>query len=104
MYVAIFALFLGTFCIGTTEFVITGLLPAVASDLQVTIPQAGLLVTAYAISVAIGGPVAVLALARLPRKYAALLLLSLFIVGHLLFAIATNFGVAMLGRMLTAVG
>ena len=60
MYPALVALLLGSFAIGTTEFVVAGLLPAIADDLGVSIPDAGCLVTGYALSVAVGGPLLVL--------------------------------------------
>src|ERR1700738_3245607 len=68
------ALALASFGIGTTEFVIMGLLPDVAGDLGVTIPQAGLLVTGYALSVAFGSPFLAVATARMDRRKALLLL------------------------------
>jgi predicted MFS family arabinose efflux permease len=104
MPIAIFALFLGTLSIGTTEFMISGILPQIASDLRVTIPEAGLLVTAYAISVAVGGPVMALALARLPRKVAAIVLMGLFVVGHLIVGLSADYFWAMLGRIVCAIG
>ncbi|WP_312390287.1 MFS transporter, partial [Pseudomonas sp.] len=77
---------LSAFAIGTTEFVIMGLLPEVASDLGVSIPGAGWLVTGYALGVAIGAPFMALATARLPRKAALVTLMGVFIVGNLLCA------------------
>lgn len=104
MYVAIFALFLGTFSIGTTEFVIAGILPAIAEDLKISIPAAGLLVTYYALGVAIGGPILTLALARLPRKTMALAMMGLFIAGHVISGLADGYAWLMVGRIITAVG
>lgn len=65
---AIWILSLGAFAIGMTEFVIMGLLPNIARDLDVTVSDAGQLITGYALSVAIGGPIIVLATYKLPRK------------------------------------
>ncbi|MBN9316661.1 MAG: MFS transporter [Devosia sp.] len=104
IYIAIFALFLGTLSIGTTEFVIAGILPAIAADLSVPIPTAGLLVTAYAIGVAVGGPILTLLLAPLTRKRAALILMALFIAGHFITGLAGDFGWALAGRLLSATG
>jgi len=97
-------LFLGTLSIGTTEFVIAGILPAIATDLRVSIPTAGLLVTAYAIGVAVGGPILTLALARLSRKSAALVLMALFIGGHFITALGGDFAWALAGRLISATG
>lgn len=104
MPLPIFALFLAAFAIGTAEFVIAGLLPEVSTDLGVTIPTAGLLISAYAIGVAIGGPLVTLALARLPRKAALLLLVSAFTVGQALCAIAPDYTLLMTARLLVSIG
>src|SRR5258708_12222452 len=78
------ALALASFGIGTTEFVIMGLLPDVAGDLGVTVPQAGLLVTGYALSVAFGSPFLAVATATMDRRKAFLLLIRIFILANLL--------------------
>lgn len=78
MPLSLLILALSAFAIGTTEFVIMGLLPDVASDLGVSIPGAGWLVTGYALGVAIGAPFMALATARLPRK-AALAVVALIV-------------------------
>ncbi len=65
---ALLALTLGAFAIGTTEFVIVGLIPTIAGDLQVSLPSAGLLVSLYALGVAIGAPVLTALTGRVPRK------------------------------------
>jgi DHA1 family inner membrane transport protein len=93
---------LSSFAIGTTEFVIMGLLPDVAGDLGVSIPSAGWLVTGYALAVAIGAPFMALATARLPRKAALVVLMGIFIVGNLLCAIASDYNVLMFARVVTA--
>ena len=93
---------LSAFAIGTTEFVIMGLLPDVASDLGVSIPGAGWLVTGYAMGVAIGAPFMALATARLPRKAALVVLMGIFIVGNLLCALASDYNVLMFARVVTA--
>jgi MFS transporter, DHA1 family, inner membrane transport protein len=96
------ALALASFGIGTTEFVIMGLLPDVAGDLAVTIPQAGLLVTGYALSVAFGSPFLAIATARMDRRRALLLLIGIFILGNLLCALAPSYGLLMVARIVTA--
>ena len=93
---------LSSFAIGTTEFVIMGLLPDVAGDLGVSIPSAGWLVTGYALGVAIGAPFMALATSRLPRKAALVVLMGIFIVGNLLCAIASDYNVLMFARVVTA--
>jgi MFS transporter, DHA1 family, inner membrane transport protein len=100
---ALFALFLATFGIATTEFAIVGLLPEIASDLSVSIPRAGLLVSAYAAGVAIGGPVLAILTSGLRRKTALLLLVDIFIVGHVLSAIAWSYGTLMFARIVASV-
>jgi MFS transporter, DHA1 family, inner membrane transport protein len=96
------ALALASFGIGTTEFAIMGLLPDVAGDLGVTIPQAGLLVTGYALSVAFGSPFLAIATARMDRRRALLLLIGIFILGNLLCALAPNYALLMAARIVTA--
>jgi DHA1 family inner membrane transport protein len=96
------ALALASFGIGTTEFVIMGLLPSVAGDLSVTIPQAGLLVTAYALSVAFGSPFLAIATARMDRRKALLLLITIFILGNSFCALAPTYRLLMAARIITA--
>lgn len=102
MPLSLLILALSAFAIGTTEFVIMGLLPDVASDLGVSIPGAGWLVTGYALGVAIGAPFMALATARLPRKAALVALMGVFIIGNLLCALATDYNVLMFARVVTA--
>lgn len=102
MPVSLFALALSAFAIGTTEFVIMGLLPEVAGDLQVSIPSAGWLISGYALGVAIGAPIMALLTARLPRKKTLLLLMTIFIVGNLMCALGYSYGFLMLARVITA--
>src|SRR3982074_1035785 len=99
---ALLGLALASFGIGTTEFVIMGLLPDVAGDLDVTIPQAGLLVTGYALSVAFGSPFLAVATATMDRREALLLLLGIFILGNLLCALAPTYELLMVSRIATA--
>jgi DHA1 family inner membrane transport protein len=102
MPISLIALFLSTFAIGTTEFIIAGLLPQVSGDLGVSIPTGGFLVTAYAIGVAIGGPVLSLSLAKLPGRLAILLLLAAFTFGQVACAIASNYPAMLAARVLVA--
>jgi DHA1 family inner membrane transport protein len=101
-YRALLALGLASFGIGTTEFVIMGLLPDVAHDLTVTIPQAGLLVSGYALGVAFGAPVIAAATVRLDRRRTLLLLIGIFILGNCLCALAPSYALLMGARIVTA--
>jgi DHA1 family inner membrane transport protein len=96
------ALAVAAFAIGTTEFVIMGLLPEVASDLRVSIPSAGMLVSGYALGVAVGAPLLAALTAKMERKHALLLLMGLFILGNALCAIAPNYDVLMMARVVAA--
>ncbi|MCO8273502.1 MFS transporter [Actinoplanes sp. TRM 88003] len=99
---ALTALAVGTFALGMTEFVITGLLPPIAGDLSVSIPTAGLLISGYALSVVIGGPLLTAAVARRPRKPVLIGLLGFFVAGNLISAVAPNFAAMMTGRVVAA--
>src|SRR4029077_4267967 len=96
------ALAMASFGIGTTEFVIMGLLPDVARDFGVTIPQAGYLVSGYAMGVVVGAPLVAAATARLPRKTALMALMAIFILGNLGCALAPTYASLMAARILTA--
>jgi DHA1 family inner membrane transport protein len=96
------ALAMASFGIGTTEFVIMGLLPDVARDLSVTIPQAGMLVSGYAMGVAVCAPILAIATARLDRRHALLLLMGMFILGNLFCALAPSYPMLMAARIVTA--
>ncbi|HYP56690.1 MAG TPA: MFS transporter, partial [Beijerinckia sp.] len=102
MPLALFALAIASFAIGTSEFVIMGILPKIAQDLHLSIPAAGLLVTTYALTVTFGGPVVALAAAKLPKKIALLTLLGVFIGGNFLCALAPSFPTLLIARFLTA--
>ena len=99
----LFVLFLATFAIGTTEFAVVGLLPDIAASLDVSISQTGLLVSGYAIGVAIGGPVIVALTSSQPRKRTLLQLCAIFVVGHALAALAPDYGWLMGARVLAAI-
>lgn len=96
------ALAVAAFGIGTSEFIIMGLLPNLATDFKVTIPKAGALVTGYALSVTIGAPLVALATAHLERKRALLLLMGVFTLGNLACAIAPTYNLLFAARVLTA--
>jgi DHA1 family inner membrane transport protein len=98
----ILALAVASFGIGTTEFVIMGLLPDVARSFSVTVPQAGYLVSGYAMGVVIGAPLVAMATARLPRKTALLALMAVFLVGNLGCALAPSYLLLLLARIVTA--
>ncbi|MEV6124263.1 MFS transporter [Streptomyces sp. NPDC052077] len=102
MPLALLALAIGAFGIGTTEFVIMGLLPEVANSYGVSIPTAGLLVTGYALGVMFGAPLMTALGTRVPRKRMLMLLMGLFIVGNLLSALAPAFGVMLAGRIVAS--
>ncbi|KGM32407.1 MFS transporter [Inquilinus limosus] len=102
MPLPLFALAVAAFGIGTTEFVIMGLLPDVARDLGATIPAAGMLVSGYALSVTIGAPIVALLTAKLPRKTTLLGLMGVFILGNLMCALAPDYWSLMAARVLTA--
>ncbi|MDB5501660.1 MAG: major facilitator superfamily 1 [Tardiphaga sp.] len=98
----ILALAAASFGIGTTEFVIMGLLPDVARSFAVTIPQAGYLVSGYAMGVVVGAPIVAIATAGLPRKAALLTLMAVFIIGNLGCALAPGYWTLMAARIVTA--
>ncbi|MER5178600.1 MFS transporter [Streptomyces sp. NPDC002896] len=102
MPLALVALAIGAFGIGTTEFVIMGLLPEVAGDFGVSIPTAGFLVTGYALGVMIGAPLMTVLGTRIARKRMLMLLMGLFIAGNLLSALAPAFGVMLAGRVVAS--
>lgn len=99
---ALYALMAGAFGIGTTEFVIMGLLPEVSRDLQVSIPMAGLLISGYALGVAVGAPIMSLLMARFSRKSSLLWLMDIFTLGNLICAIAPDYTTLMVARVVTS--
>lgn len=99
---ALYALMAGAFGIGTTEFVIMGLLPEVSRDLQVSIPMAGLLITGYALGVAVGAPVMSILMAKFSRKNSLLWLMGIFTAGNLICAIAPDYTTLMIARVVTS--
>ncbi|GAB1577378.1 MFS transporter [Bordetella petrii] len=102
MPIALWALAVGAFGIGTTEFVIMGLLPEVGADLGVSLSSAGLLVTGYALGVVVGAPPVAILTARLPRKTLLLGLMLIFTAGNLACALAPDYATLMAARVLTS--
>jgi DHA1 family inner membrane transport protein len=100
--IALYALTAGAFGIGTTEFVIMGLLMQVAADLQVTIAAAGLLISGYALGVFVGAPLLTAATSRMPRKTVLVALMVIFTLGNLACAIAPNYTLLMVARVITS--
>jgi predicted MFS family arabinose efflux permease len=101
MPIALLALTLSAFAIGTTEFVIVGLLPTVAADLGISLPSAGLLISLYALGVAVGAPVLTALTGRVPRKVLLLGLMALFTLGNLLAWKAPGYDTLIAARILT---
>ncbi|GAA1951567.1 MFS transporter [Kitasatospora viridis] len=102
MPLALLALAIGAFGIGTTEFVVMGLLPQIAGDYGVSIPTAGLLVTGYAIGVVLGAPLMTVLGTRINRRTMLMVLMGLFTLGNLLSALAPSFGVMLAGRIVAS--
>ncbi|PMM53250.1 MFS transporter [Vibrio lentus] len=101
MPLALLALTLSAFAIGTTEFVIVGLIPTMASDLNVSLPSAGLLVSLYALGVAIGAPVLTALTGKWNRKAVLLTVMALFVIGNLLAWQAPGYNTLIAARILT---
>lgn len=92
----------GTFLMITTEFVVAGILPEVATDLRLSLGRAGLLITVFAVGMIIGSPLMTLLTIRLPKRLALLLALALFVAGHVVVAVAEDFATLLVARFLTA--
>jgi len=102
MPLAIYALMIGAFGIGTTEFVIMGILPQIGKDLGVSLSSAGLLISAYALGVAIGAPLLSLLATKIPKKSALISLMAIFTLGNLVCAIAPDYWTLMVARVVTS--
>ncbi|MFF4620327.1 MFS transporter [Nonomuraea jabiensis] len=98
------ALAASAFAMGTAEFVVAGLLPTIAADLEVSISVTGLLISAYALAIVVGGPLFTAAGLRAPRRRLLVLAAALFVAGNVMAAIAPGYPVLMAGRMLAAFG
>jgi len=101
MPIALLALTISAFAIGTTEFVIVGLLPTIAADLKVSLPSAGLLVSLYALGVAVGAPVLTALTGKVPRKILLLSLMVLFTLGNVLAWKSPGYETLIMARILT---
>jgi DHA1 family inner membrane transport protein len=99
----VLSLSVSAFAIGVAEFLVVGVLPAIAKDLAVSLEMAGALVSGYALALALGTPLLVITLSRLPHKTVLLGLMALFLVGNLLAALSGNYAVLLFGRIITAV-
>jgi DHA1 family inner membrane transport protein len=102
MPLALLALAIGAFGIGTTEFVVMGLLPQISGDFGVSVPTAGLLVTGYALGVVAGAPLMTVIGTKVSRKRMLMLLMGLFVVGNLVSAVAPVFAVMLVGRVIAS--
>lgn len=96
------ALSIGAFGIGVTEFAPMGMLPGIAADLGVSIPTAGLLVSAYALGVLIGAPLMTLTTGKIPRRYLLIGLMAIFTLGNLMSAMATSYESLLIARVVTS--
>ncbi len=99
---ALLALFAAAFAIGTSEFVIAGILPAVSTDLGISIPTAGLLVSLYALGVAVGGPLLATFAGRYSRKLLLLSYVAIFTIGYVFCALAPNYTSLLVARVIIA--
>ncbi|MFI9342632.1 MFS transporter [Streptomyces sp. NPDC052773] len=100
---AVYVLALGIFAMVTSEFVVAGLMPQMADGLDVTVPQIGYLITAFAVAMAAGGPFLTIALMKLPPRTALMALFAVFLTGNVLAATATGYGVMLAARVITGI-
>jgi DHA1 family inner membrane transport protein len=99
---SILALTIAAFGIGTSEYVIMGLLPDLARSFSISIPKAGVIVSAYALSVTFGSPLLALALSRQERKRSLVILMAVFILGNVCCALSSTFALMLAARIVTA--
>lgn len=104
MFKRLIPLAVATFAVGTDSLVIAGILPAIAADLGVSVSTAGQLVTGFALTYAIAAPVVSALTGQLDRRHVLLGALAVFVAGNVVVAVSTSFGVAMTGRLISAVG
>lgn len=102
MPIALYALTIAAYAIGTTEFVIVGLLPTVAADLAISLPLAGLIVSVYALGVTFGAPILTALSGKIARKPLLMGLMGLFIVGNSLAALSPSYEMLLVARVLSA--
>lgn len=98
----VYVLALGTFLMGTTEFVVAGLLPEIAGDVQVSVARAGLMITVFAVGMIVGAPLMAMLTLRLPRRQTLIIALGIFAVGHVIVALGSSFALLLAARFLTA--
>ncbi|WP_051338568.1 Cmx/CmrA family chloramphenicol efflux MFS transporter [Streptomyces flavidovirens] len=103
MPIAVYILGLGIFAQGTSEFMLSGLLPTMADDLGVSIPDAGLLISAFAIGMVVGAPLMSVLTLRVPRRSALVAFQAVFIAGHVVAALVPEYAVVFASRIVTAV-
>ncbi|MGB8939120.1 MAG: MFS transporter, partial [Streptomyces sp.] len=99
---AVYIVGLGIFTQGTSEFMLSGLLPGMAADLGVSIPDAGLLISAFAIGMVVGAPLLAVATLSWPRRTALVSLQAAFVVAHVIGALAPGYGVLFVTRVVSA--
>ncbi|WP_128381137.1 Cmx/CmrA family chloramphenicol efflux MFS transporter [Streptomyces cavernae] len=102
MPLAVYVLGLSVFALGTSEFMLSGLLPPIASDMDVSIPRAGLLISAFAIGMVVGAPLLAVVTLRLPRRTTLITLISVFGLGQVAGALAPDYAVLFASRVLSA--
>src|SRR4051812_11485523 len=98
----VYVLAFGTFLMGTTEFVVAGLLPAIAGDLGVSVAQAGLMITVFAVGMVVGAPLTAMLTLRLSRRLTLTLALVVFAAGHVIVAVESSFALLLAARFVTA--
>lgn len=98
----VYVLALGTFLMGTTEFVVAGLLPEIAGSLQVSVAQTGLLITIFAVGMIVGAPVMTMLTRRMPQRQTLMIALGVFAAGHVIVALGSSFTLLLAARFLTA--
>ncbi|WP_141433885.1 MFS transporter [Bacillus sp. 03113] len=103
VYIGLLSLAVSAFAIGTTEFVIVGLLQTIADDLSITVTKSGALISGYAIAIAVGTPVITVITGRVPKKAFLLILMAIFTLGNLLSALAGSYELLMFSRVVTAI-
>ncbi|MET8513887.1 MFS transporter [Streptomyces sp. NPDC005077] len=98
-----YVLALGTFLMGTTEFMVAGLLPEIAGDMQVSVAQAGLLITVFAIGMIVGAPLMAMLTLRMPKRLTLILALGVFVAGHVIVAVGSSFTLLLAARFVSAI-
>jgi DHA1 family inner membrane transport protein len=98
----VYVLALATLLMGTTEFLVAGLLPEIATDVQVSVAQSGLLITVFAVGMVVGAPLMAMLTLRLSRRWTLILALAVFAVGHVIVALGSGFALLLAARFLTA--